>query len=237
MIKTIDESPRLRSLHASQARRHRVAARWWVSDNAEQRRASTSKLHPMLRRLSLFLLVLASLVCANLASAKTFGGPKTRVRAIEVTAQTLISRTEQLREESLRRNRHAYGDASGNRLAAEGAGAGLADLATFRSELGLAEGQGTLARLSVGEQSFYWINAHGQELSIRVNAISATHAEADAFNQAFRSGVQGGEGTLVVDCALCPACGQNGAVRSMAQQLGLESLKVVTPGGVTVFTF
>jgi hypothetical protein len=122
-------------------------------------------------------------------------------------------------------------------LAAEGAGAGLADLATFRAQLGLAEGEGTLARLTAGGRDFYGINAHGQELAIRVNAISATHAEADAFNQALQAGVRGGEGTLFVDRGLCLACGQNGAVRSMAQQLGLDSIKVTTPNGMTVWRF
>jgi RHS repeat-associated protein len=102
----------------------------------------------------------------------------------------------------------------------------------MRADLGLATGQGTLARLEVGAQEFWGINAHGQTVApLRVNAISATHAEADAFAQAARAGVNGGRGRLVVDRALCPACGTYGAVRSMARQLGLEFLEVVTPGG------
>jgi RHS repeat-associated protein len=107
---------------------------------------------------------------------------------------------------------------------------GLAELATFRAELGLAKGEGTIAKLEVGEGEFWGINAHGQPVSpLKVNAISATHAEADAFAQAARAGVKGGSGKLIVDRALCPACGTFGAVRSMARQLQLESLEVVTP--------
>jgi len=78
----------------------------------------------MLRRLALFLLVLASMLCANLASAKTDMGTKTRVRAIDVAAQTFIEGRGRLKEESLRENGCAYGESAlGNRLAAEGIGA------------------------------------------------------------------------------------------------------------------
>jgi hypothetical protein len=109
---------------------------------------------------------------------------------------------------------------------------GLSDLAKNRAELGLKPGEGTLARLDVGGKRFYGINAHGQPVApLGVNAISATHAEADAFAQAARAGVKGGSGTLYVDRALCSSCGTFGAVRSMARQLRLESLEVVTPSG------
>jgi RHS repeat-associated protein len=111
---------------------------------------------------------------------------------------------------------------------------GLEDLARFRHELGLAEGQGTLARLDVGGRSFYGINAHGQPVNLRVNPISRTHAETDAFQQAANAGVNGGQGTLFVDRGLCTACGDNGAVRSLARQLGFDQLEVVTPHGVEV---
>ena len=88
--------------------------------------------------------------------------------------------------------------------------------------------------LPAGGQEFWGINAHGQTIvPLRVNAISATHAEADAFAQAARAGVNGGPARLIVDRALCPACGQFGAVRSMARQLGFESLEVVTPGATS----
>jgi RHS repeat-associated protein len=113
---------------------------------------------------------------------------------------------------------------------------GLADLAQFRSTLGLGTGEGTLAKLEVSGQSFYGINAHGQPLSMSVNAITATHAEADAFQQALNAGATGGNATLYVDRALCAACGQNGGVRSMARQLGLDQVTVITPQGSSIIT-
>lgn len=112
-------------------------------------------------------------------------------------------------------------------------GNGLADLGTIRAELGLELGKGTLSRLSIGDQVFYGINAHGQDVSLVVNPISRTHAETDAFQQALAAGVSGGSGVLTVDRPLCDACGRNGAVRSMARQLGLDRLTVITPEGNT----
>jgi RHS repeat-associated protein len=108
----------------------------------------------------------------------------------------------------------------------------LSDLAIFRSQLELAPGQGTLARLDISGQSFYGINAHGQDIRLSVNAISATHAEADVFQQAANAGINGGSGLLTVDRSLCLACGQNGGVSSMARQLGLDSLTIQTPGSI-----
>jgi hypothetical protein len=110
-------------------------------------------------------------------------------------------------------------------------GAAMAELAAMRSDLEMGS-SGTLARLDVGGQSYYGINAHGQEIDFQVNAISRTHAEADAFQQAKDAGVYGGNGTLYVDRPLCDACGIYGGVRSMMRQLGLDSLRVVTPAGV-----
>jgi RHS repeat-associated protein len=111
---------------------------------------------------------------------------------------------------------------------------GLDDLAQFRAELGLPTGEGTLTRLDVGGRSFYGVNAHGQPITLRVNAITRTHAEADAFQQAANAGISGGRGILYVDRALCPACGPNGGVRGMMRQLGLEELEVITPQGSQV---
>lgn len=122
----------------------------------------------------------------------------------------------------------------GGYSAADDAVDGLADLAKFRDELGLAPGDGTLARLDVNGESFYGINAHGQPITMNVNAITRTHAEADAFQQALNAGQSGGDATLYVDRALCPACGQNGGVRGMARQAGLNQVTVITPQGTQV---
>jgi hypothetical protein len=103
------------------------------------------------------------------------------------------------------------------------------DLAQFRAELGIPSGTGTLARLDVNGQSFYGINAHGQDVDLAVNPISATHAETDAFQQASNAGVVAGDATMYVDRDLCGACGDSGAVKSMGAQIGLDSLRVVTP--------
>ena len=133
--------------------------------------------------------------------------------------------------------RSGSGSTGPQATALAGKGGGLADLAKKRAELGLPAGEGTLARLDVGGKRFYGINAHGQPVApLGVNAISATHAEADAFAQAARAGMKGGSGTLYVDRALCSSCGTFGGVRSMARQLGLESLEVITPSGTFTIT-
>ena len=124
---------------------------------------------------------------------------------------------------------HVAGSAFGDWLTGPDIPAGLADLTNFRSELGLASGQGTLARLDVGDQSFYGINAHGQSIDLTVNPISMTHAEADAFQQAANAGISGDSATLYVDRPLCIPCGEKGAVASMARQIGITNLTVVTP--------
>jgi RHS repeat-associated protein len=111
---------------------------------------------------------------------------------------------------------------------------GLDDLGRFRAELGMNPGEGTLARLDVSGRSFYGISAHGQPVNLNVNAISRTHAEADAFQQAANAGVRGGRGTLFVDRDLCTACGTNGGVRGLVRQLGLEELEVITPHGTQI---
>ncbi|EGX6618227.1 hypothetical protein JE592_004432 [Salmonella enterica] len=108
------------------------------------------------------------------------------------------------------------------------------DLAKLRRDLGLKPGEGTLARLDINGESFYGINAHGQPVTLKVNAITRTHAEADVFQQASNSGIKGGKATLYVDRDLCPACGRNGGVRGMARQLGLEEVTVITPSGTQI---
>ena len=113
---------------------------------------------------------------------------------------------------------------------------GLADLSRLRAQLGNVPGGGQInggvvARLDAGGRSFYGINAHGQPTTLRANALTATHAEMDAFQQASNANMRGGIGRLFVDTELCKACGQNGGVRSLARQLGLDRLEIVTPNG------
>ncbi|PWQ99702.1 polymorphic toxin-type HINT domain-containing protein, partial [Leucothrix arctica] len=115
--------------------------------------------------------------------------------------------------------------------------AGLAD---FRAGLGLpAAGspsdRSTLAMMNVGGKKIFGINAHGQQVS-GVNAISKTHAEIDVLNQIKQYGinVRGSSLTLHVDRDPCKACGQNGGIKSMAMQLGIKKLTVISPSGSLV---
>jgi hypothetical protein len=91
----------------------------------------------------------------------------------------------------------------------------------------------TLGRLDIDGQSFYGISGHGQPIDMSVNAISRTHAEADAFQQAKNAGVTARTATWYVDypAGLCKSCGQFGGLKSMARELGLEEVTVVYPGG------
>ena len=114
---------------------------------------------------------------------------------------------------------------------------GLDDLAQFRDELGLppagsAADRSTLAVVEVNGQQIYGINGHGQPVT-SVNAISRTHAEIDALNQIQQRGidVSGQDLTLYVDRTPCTACNQNGGIRSMVEQLGLNQLTVIGPDG------
>jgi hypothetical protein len=112
---------------------------------------------------------------------------------------------------------------------------GLEDLRKFRAELGPIPGGGqpnggVLAKLEVGGRSFYGVNAHGQHITLKVNAVSLDHAELDAFQQAANANVYGGAGRLFVDAELCGYC--TSAIRSLGRQLGLSFLEVITPKGI-----
>jgi hypothetical protein len=82
---------------------------------------------------------------------------------------------------------------------------------------------------------FFGVNSSSnptrRQITLRVNSISRTHAEADAFQQAYDLGIRGGKARLIVDRDLCRACGQNGGVKGMAKQLDIEELEVISPGG------
>jgi hypothetical protein len=49
------------------------------------------------------------------------------------------------------------------------------------------------------------------------------------FQQARNLGVGGKRARLLVDRDLCGACGDFGGLRSLARQLGLEEVEVITP--------
>jgi hypothetical protein len=118
------------------------------------------------------------------------------------------------------------------------------ELAKFREELGLpvagSKNDGsTIAKLEIGNNEFFGINSGSDPnprrvVTLKVNIISKTHAEADVMQQAFDAGIRGGRARLIVDRDLCRSCGQNGGVKGMAKQLGLEELEVISPSGCNV---
>jgi MafB19-like deaminase len=112
------------------------------------------------------------------------------------------------------------------------------ELAEYRRSLGLSPAgsetdRSTIAKLEVGGQSFFGINSgsnpHPRQITLKVNPITKTHAEADAFQQAADLGMRGGKSRLIVDRDLCAACGLRGGVNSMAWQLGIAELEIITP--------
>ncbi len=119
------------------------------------------------------------------------------------------------------------------------------ELAQYRRQLGLPPAgseadRSTIAKLEVSDRSFFGINSssnpYSREITLRVNPITKTHAEADAFQQAADAGVGGGKARLIVDRDLCAACGIRGGVNSMAWQLGIEELEIITPSGTKTIT-
>ena len=114
------------------------------------------------------------------------------------------------------------------------------ELADYRKQLGLPlagseNDRSTIAKLEIDGVTFFGINSSSnptqRQITLRVNPISRTHAEADAFQQAFDLGFRGGRARLTVDRDLCRACGQNGGVKGMAKQLGLDEIEIITPSG------
>ncbi|MGL5032945.1 MAG: deaminase [Microcystaceae cyanobacterium] len=114
------------------------------------------------------------------------------------------------------------------------------ELAEYRQQLGLPpagseDDHSTIAKLEINDSSFFGINSasnpYNRKITMSVNPISRTHAEADAFQQMLDAGIRGGKARLIVDRDLCRACGRNGGVKGMAKQLDLEQLEVITPSG------
>ncbi len=119
------------------------------------------------------------------------------------------------------------------------------ELAQYRQELGLPPAgsendRATVAKLEMSGSVFFGINSgsnpNRRKITLKVNPISRTHAEADAFQQAFDAGLRGGSARLTVDRDLCRACGQNGGVKGMARQLNLEEIEIISPSGRQTIT-
>jgi MafB19-like deaminase len=114
------------------------------------------------------------------------------------------------------------------------------ELAAYREQLSLPPAgsetdRDTVAKLEIGGMVFFGVNSSSnptrRQITLRVNPISRTHAEADAFQQAYDLGIRGGKARLIVDRDLCRACGQNGGVKGMARQLDIEEIEVISPSG------
>ncbi len=114
------------------------------------------------------------------------------------------------------------------------------ELAEYRRSLGLPSSGSqvdkfTIAKLEIGGETFFGINKsdnpHRREIRLNVNPITKTHAEADAFEQAYDRGVKSKKARLTVDRDLCAACGLRGGVNSMAWQLGIEELEIIASSG------
>ena len=119
------------------------------------------------------------------------------------------------------------------------------ELADYREQLGLPPAgsenyRSTIAKLEIDGVTFFGINSSSnptqRQITLKVNPISRTHAEADAFQQAFNLGFKGGRARLTVDRDLCRACGQNGGVKGMAKQLDLDEIEIISPSGIQTIT-
>lgn len=119
------------------------------------------------------------------------------------------------------------------------------ELAEYRQRLGLPPAgsetdKSTIAKIEIAGQSFFGINSgsnpNSRQITLNVNPITKTHAEADAFQQVADAGIRGGKARLIVDRDLCAACGIRGGVNSMAWQLGIEELEIITPNGSKTIT-
>jgi len=112
------------------------------------------------------------------------------------------------------------------------------DLAKYRESQGMpvagsADDKHTAGKLIIDDNEYYGRNGHGQQAAVKdafnANAQTATHAEGQVFYNAYTDGAQGTSATLITDRAACGACGYSGGIRSMAKQMGITDLTVVSP--------
>jgi deoxycytidylate deaminase len=101
----------------------------------------------------------------------------------------------------------------------------------------------TVAKLEIGDKSYYGVNKGDQHPKTsmtleKINAITVTHAEADAVQQAINAGEKGSAKTAIlwVDRDPCPSCGKNGGLRSLARNLGVDELIVHSPSETRKYT-
>lgn len=125
---------------------------------------------------------------------------------------------------------------------------GMTELAAERARRGLpaagsAGDTSTTAMLRLRGENYFGVNSSVQNPRTnvtldRVNAQTRTHAEADVIQQGLNgtARMNGGRAEMWVDRDLCRSCGQNGGMRSLARNLGVDELVVHSPSGTQTFT-
>lgn len=101
-------------------------------------------------------------------------------------------------------------------------------------DAGSADDKHTAAKLIMGDDVYYGRNEHGKQNEVAnvftVNPQTATHAEGDVFYQAKMANNTSSSAVLITDRRACRACGFNGGIRSLAKQMRVTDLTVVSPG-------
>lgn len=123
---------------------------------------------------------------------------------------------------------------------------GFDDLAAKREELGLPkagslEDTATLSKLKIGDAEFSGINSKLQnpktKITLKANAQTKTHAEAEAVQKAIDAGKKGTakEAEMWTDRDACDACGKYNGIGSLARELGVERIIVHSPSGTKIY--
>lgn len=123
---------------------------------------------------------------------------------------------------------------------------GFDDLAAKREQLGLpkagsAADGATLSKLKIGNAEFDGINSSLQQprtkITLKANAQTKTHAEAEAVQKAINAGKKGiaKEAEMWTDREACKACGANNGIGSLARELGVEKIIVHSPNGTKIY--
>ncbi|MEZ6134911.1 MAG: deaminase [Pirellulaceae bacterium] len=107
------------------------------------------------------------------------------------------------------------------------------------SPLGTAAGdEQVLARLIVGHYQTWGVNKLARRsepvyVLRKPNIATLEHAEGGALNAAALRSIptKGRRATLVTDVDPCDYCGRDGGVNSLAWQLGISELEIVSPAG------
>jgi hypothetical protein len=123
---------------------------------------------------------------------------------------------------------------------------GFDDLAAQRMkrnlpEAGTAADDATMAKLKIDGEEFYGVNRKYQDpktdVTLKANAQTKTHAEADVVQQAIDKGKKGTarEAEMWTDRDACDACGKYNGIGSLARELGVGKITVHSPSGTSVY--